>query len=147
MLDNHPGAIAILDFKGIILEINTNLAKIVGKNREELIGTSLYNYIETEKGKKHKEIIKDITKTKKPIELINLKKDRWWKESFKPIIDNEGNVIKIAYYIQDITEEKEAAQNFEKRINELQDISRKYEIITEEPSKKMSSVLLFQTGA
>ena len=58
--------------------------------------------------------------------------ERWWKSIFKPIIDKEGNVVKLAYYIQDVTDEKEAEQNLEKREKELQDISRKYEIVTED---------------
>jgi len=54
-----------------------------------------------------------VIKTKKKIELIDQSKDRWWKAIFQPIFDSKGTVVKLAYYIQDITKETEAKQNLE----------------------------------
>jgi len=46
------------------------------------------------------------------MELIDQERGRWWKGIFQPIFDKEGNVVKLAYYIQDITEKKEAEETF-----------------------------------
>jgi len=121
----------ISDLKGTILAIDEKLAQIFGKSRDELIGTSGYDYVGTEAGKRRRKIIEKVIKTKKPIELIDQNKGRWWKAIFHPILDDKGTVVKLAYYIKDITEEKEAKQNLEKREIELQDISQKFQIITD----------------
>lgn len=110
LLDNHPDAMAISNLDGVILAINDKLAKIFGKNSEELIGTLGYDYIDVNVGKKRKKIIESIIKNKKSVELIDQERKRWWRTIFKPIFDNEGTVVKIAFYIQDITKERSAKE-------------------------------------
>ena len=108
LIDNHPDAMVISDLNGNILAINDKLAAIFGKTKEELIGTSGYDYIETEAEIRRRKIIEKVIKTKKQIDLIDQERKRWWKTIFQPIFDKEGNVIKLGYYIQDITEKIEA---------------------------------------
>ena len=117
LIDNHPEPMAISDLNGKILVINEKLAKIFGKSKEELIGTLGYENVDTEAGKRRSKIIEKVIKTKKSQELIDKERNRWWKAIFQPIIDNEGNVVKIAYYIQDITEEKKD-KNFIKYLSD-----------------------------
>ena len=57
LVDNHPDAMVISDLDGNILEINDKFAAIFGKNKEELIGTYGYDYIDVEVGKSRKKII------------------------------------------------------------------------------------------
>jgi len=89
LIDNHPDAMVISDLNGNILAIN-----------------------ETEAGISRRKIIEKVIKTKKQMELIDQERGRWWKGIFQPIFDKEGNVVKLAYYIQDITEKKEAEETF-----------------------------------
>jgi len=98
---------AISDLDGIILALNNKLAKIFSKKNEELIGTYGYDHIDIDIGKNRKKIIEKVIKNKKSIELIDQERKRWWRTIFKPIFDNEGKVVKIAFYIQDITKEKQ----------------------------------------
>ena len=51
---------AISNLDGVILAINDKLAKIFGKNTEELIGTSGYDYIDASIGKRRKKIIESV---------------------------------------------------------------------------------------
>ncbi len=107
LIDNHPNSMAISDINGIILVINKKLANIFQNSKEELIGTSGFNFIEDKVGKRRSKIIEKVIKTKKPIELIDQHRGKWWKAIFQPIIDKDGNVVKLAYYIQDITKQKQ----------------------------------------
>ena len=114
LIDNHPDAMAISDLKGKILAINEKLAAIFGKTKEDLIGTSGFDNIDSEAGKRRSKIIEKVIKTKKPIELIDQERERWWKAIFHPILDNNGTVVKLVYYIQDITKEKEDESEIQK---------------------------------
>lgn len=131
LLDNHPDAMTISDKNGKILAINEKLAKNFGKSKEELIGTSGYDYIGKEAGKRRRKVIEKVIKTKKPIELIDQNKGRWWKALFQPIFDQKGNVEKIAYYIKDITEEKNIENELNLKDEELKDSLLKFSTITE----------------
>jgi len=112
LIDNHPDAMVISDLNGNILAINDKLAAIFGKTKESLIGTSGYDCIETKVGTFRRKIIEQVIKTKKPRELIDKERGHWWKTIFQPIFDKEGNIVKLAYYIQDITEKKEAEDKY-----------------------------------
>ena len=82
LIDSHPDAMVISDLKGTILAINEKLAQSFGKTRDELIGTFGYDNIETEAGKRRRKIIDNVIKTKKPMELIDQERGRWWKLFF-----------------------------------------------------------------
>ena len=45
LLDSHPDAMAISDLDGVILGVNAKFATIFRKSKEELIGTSGYDYV------------------------------------------------------------------------------------------------------
>ena len=67
-------------------------AKIFNKNKQELIGTSGYDSIETETGIRRKKVIEKVIETKKSMELVDKERGRWWKAIFQPIFDNKGDV-------------------------------------------------------
>ena len=131
LLDNHEDPMAITDLEGKILAINEKLAKIFGKNKEELIGTSGFDNFETKVLTQRRKIVEKVIKNKKPVELIYQEKGRWWKAFLKPIFNDKGNVVKLAYYMLDITGIKEVEFNLKKRENELEDTLLKLTTVTE----------------
>ena len=135
LIDNHPDAMAISDLNGNILAINDKLAAIFGKTKEDLIGTSGYDHVETKVGAPRRKIIEQVIKTRKPRELIDKERGYWWKAIFQPIFDKEGNVVKLAYYIQDITEKKEAEDKYS-------DISKHLQLINDNITDMMLQVTL-----
>ena len=113
LIKYHPNPMALSDLNGKILAINDKLAKIFKKSKEELIGTHGFDNIESEAAEQRRKIIEKVIETKKPMEHIDLERGRWWRAIFQPILDNKGSVVKLAYYIQDITEEKKSINFFE----------------------------------
>lgn len=107
LIDNYPGAMALSDMDGKILAINENLARVFNKPRNNLLGENGYNYIEKKVGERRKKIIEKITKTKKFEILVDAERGRWWKSIFVPILDEKSTVKQMAFYIEDITGEKE----------------------------------------
>jgi len=110
LIDHFPGSMALSDKNGMILAINENLAKLFEKPKEALIGTSGYEYVETKAAASRRKIIKSVLSSKKQAVFIDKERGRWWKAIFEPILDKNGHVTKLGYYIQDITEEKEEGQ-------------------------------------
>ena len=96
-----------------------------------LSATSGYDNVETPAAKRRKKVIEKVIKTKKPMELVDNERGRWWKAIFQPIFNKEGNVVKIAYYIQDITENKGVEIKLKQKEIELEDTALKLQTITE----------------
>jgi PAS domain S-box-containing protein len=117
LIDQHSDPMALSDIDGNILSINKGLAEILGYKKENLIGKLGFEYVEKEFIKKIKDIISDVLKTKKPVSFENYYKTRWLKTEIKPILDNKGYVIKLAYFVNDMTDIKERI-NFEKFLSD-----------------------------
>jgi PAS domain S-box-containing protein len=107
LIDNHPNAMVLSDTKGIILAINSKLAAVFGKPKDEIIGTSGFSHIGKQVIEPRKKIMEKVVKSKKPFIFEDKDRGRYWRTEVHPIINEKGNVKKLAIYILDITEYKE----------------------------------------
>jgi PAS domain S-box-containing protein len=107
LIDNHPDPMVLADIKGIIWAINSKLAKVLGKPKDEIIGTSGFLHVGKSVVAPRKKAIEEVVITKKPVTIEDNDKGRWWRTTICPILDKTGNVVKLATYIQDITLDKE----------------------------------------
>jgi len=121
LIDYHPNSMVLSDITGAILAINSKLAAVLDKPKDEIIGTSGFlligkKVVATRKkgflliGKKvvatRKKVIEMVVKTKKPFIFEDKDKGRWWRTEVHPVLDEEGNVAKLAMYVQDISEHR-----------------------------------------
>ncbi|MBN2066457.1 MAG: PAS domain S-box protein [Candidatus Thermoplasmatota archaeon] len=107
LLDYFPGFMAISDVEGHILAINKNLAKVFNKPRDALIGQNGFTLVDDQAGKRRRQCMQEAVRTKQPTQLVDRDKERWWKSLFVPILDASNKVVKLCFYIEDITKEKE----------------------------------------
>jgi PAS domain S-box-containing protein len=105
LIDYFPGSMVLASNNGKILAINKNLANIFHKTRDQLIGTSGYDFVEKAVGELRKDEIERMIETKKPVEFIDYERGKWWKTSCVPIVDANQEVTNVSFYIQDITNE------------------------------------------
>jgi len=117
LIDNHPDPMVLADTNGLILAINSKLAKVLGKSKNEIIGTSGFSLIGKSVVAPRKKAIEKVIKTKKPVTIEDKDMGRWWKTTICPIFDEAGDVVKLATYIQDITFHK---QHEEKSLEDQQ---------------------------
>ena len=111
LIDTFDGAMIALDEKGMILALNNTLATIIGKTKDELIGTPASIHLATILSESGLTSLQQIYITKEPAIWKEVKQDRWRKTKAIPILDDAGNVAKIVVYISDITEEKKVHNN------------------------------------
>jgi PAS domain S-box-containing protein len=108
LIDFHSNPMVLSDINGIILAINNQLAHILGKNKKDLIGKSGFDYIGKKVIKTRKNIIINVLKTKKSISFEDFDNNRWWITEVKPILNKNEDVIKLAIYVKEITDEKDS---------------------------------------
>jgi len=107
LIDYHPNPMVLSDMNGVILAINSKLAAVFDKPKDELIGTSGFRHIGKKVVTPRKKAIEIVVKTKKPFTFEDKDMGRWWRTEIHPVLDEEGNVAKLATYIQDISKHRE----------------------------------------
>lgn len=105
LIDNFPGGMVVANLEGKILAANVTLGRIFNLSREKLIGTSGFSYLEKAVGKHRGNIMENIVRDKKTVEIVDYERGHWWKAIFVPKINSSNNVVGFFIYINDITTE------------------------------------------
>jgi PAS domain S-box-containing protein len=106
-LINAPtDSVVLLDTDGVILALNENAAKRFGKRPDELIGVLPDDLLPEEVVRLRRSLISKIFKTKTMVRFEDERDGRWFDTVVYPILDQEGDVIKIAIVARDITERR-----------------------------------------
>jgi len=96
--------------EGRITYVNDNYCKITGHSRNELIGKINTIYFKEDEKVQFEKIWNEVLKNKPYSGSIKRSKptgeEIWFMSSFIPIGDNEGNITKVFYLGQDITERR-----------------------------------------
>ncbi|MDD5245210.1 MAG: PAS domain S-box protein, partial [Syntrophorhabdaceae bacterium] len=114
----------LIDTEGTILVANETLAKRVGKNVRELIGTCIYDYLGPKAGKTRKEKFDKVVRTGQPVHFEDARAGRSYDTFAYPVFDEKKKVSRVAVFGIDITERKKAEK-------ELKDSETKYRTLFE----------------
>ncbi len=107
-LDN---VVLLMDTDGILIDFNENLPKRLDKKREELIGKCIYDFVPPELAESRREKTKELLETGNPVRFQDRHVGFWYDNVGYPILDEKGNIIKIAIFAYDITELKQAGEH------------------------------------
>jgi PAS domain S-box-containing protein/putative nucleotidyltransferase with HDIG domain len=108
IVENINDALYILDFKGNIIDINENVCKMLGYNREELLGANLFKIGSKENAKKLPERMKILLAEGSILfEGQHIRKDGSVVpvEVSTKVVTREGNGL-LQSFVRDITERK-----------------------------------------
>jgi PAS domain S-box-containing protein len=98
------------DMNASITEANENYLKLSGFNLKELVGKDSRQFIKPDELSQFDRIWAEITKDKSYTGVIKRTKptgeELWLMSSFTPVKDEKGNIYKVYYLGQDITERK-----------------------------------------
>ena len=132
VIDNIPDKIYAKDTEGRFIICNHAVAKRMGKSEpDEIIGKSDFDFIEQELAAQFHADEQAIIKSGEPLinheePLDHLEGGRRWNSATKvPLRDNQGNIIGIVGIGRDITERKQAEQERDRMIKELQEALNK----------------------
>jgi PAS domain S-box-containing protein len=113
LYNNSNEAILIYDFEGIIIEANPNTLKLLGYEKNEIIGLNLSNIIFEEFECQTSNFIKDLLEQglqSKPIEF-QIKKNNGeliWMECISSILHNDGKPSAMQSIAREITDRKKS---------------------------------------
>jgi PAS domain S-box-containing protein len=117
LIDTPVDSLLLVDPEGIILEGNTTFAKRLGMTVEELKGRCVYDLPPPDLAKSRKSRIENIVRTGEPDRYEDQRAGLWFDNSLHPILDADGNVIKIAIIARDITDRRQMEEELRTCIN------------------------------
>ncbi len=114
--------IVLLTPELIVLDINEQMLRSLGKKREDIIGHNSSEFIPSERLNQKKSAIDAIITTGNPVNHIYKRGDGWYSDIMFPISDESGKVLKIGVSSRDITELKKLEIELEQHRNHLEDV-------------------------
>ena len=119
------------DKKYKIVSLNKAMAKSLGKTKEELIGKNILDFFPPEIAKMREKYAKQTVKTKKPVFFEDKRAGRIFINYYYPLVDKNGKVTHGIIFVEDVTEKRKTEKSLEKKESELEEIDRKYQILTD----------------
>jgi len=120
LLNAAVDAALLIDTQGTVLSVNKEAAARLGKAPEEVVGQSLSEFLppEVEEFRKRKRI--EVIDTGKSVHFEDQQGETFYSISMHPICNEKGQVIKLAIYSKDISEEKHSEEERKKLTAQLQ---------------------------
>ncbi len=103
---------------GTFLAVNAALAKSLGREKAEIIGTSMLEYASAEVAESRRGLLQKALSSKKPLYWEDERAGRYFDNSLYPILDDDGNVKQIALFAKDITERRQAEEHIKRSLKE-----------------------------
>jgi len=107
ILDATQESVFLLDRSGTILIINNIGAKRFGKNREELIGQSIFDLIPPDVAELRREKIEEIFRTGESVGFEDQWNETYYFFHCYPVYNANGDLESLAAFGKDITEQKQ----------------------------------------
>lgn len=117
-LDAIPESAFLMNTDGTVVMANQTTAGRLGKHPEEMQGRSIFNFIPKSVETHRKQAIEEVVRTKKPVSFEDEHLGRCLYNSVSPIVNEAGEVMRLAIVGVDITEQKQ----FEKKLREDRDL-------------------------
>jgi PAS domain S-box-containing protein len=120
LLNAAAAAAFLIDTEGTVLSANQEAAARMGKAPSELVGKNLSESLPPQVAEFRRRKRIEAIDTGKPVRFQDQRGERSYSISIHPIGDEEGKIIKLAIFSEDITEEKHSEEERRKLTAQLQ---------------------------
>ncbi|MBF0530137.1 MAG: PAS domain S-box protein, partial [Deltaproteobacteria bacterium] len=119
LLNAPTDAIFMIGQKGIILNLNDETAKRLGKIKEDIIGTCIYDLLPPDVAERRKILINEVFRTGRSLQFDDERDNKYIFNNLYPIFDAKRKVSRLAVYGIDITERKRMEEEKERLRKQL----------------------------
>ncbi len=96
--------IFLMDINGIVLDCNRAVSERLGVVEDELIGKCIFDFMPEKVAGLRKEKVREMIKNKRSVHFEDVRDGYWYDNVAYPVVDQYGNVVKIAVFAYDITQ-------------------------------------------
>ncbi len=108
LINATTDAAILMDSNAIVLTVNKIMANRFNMTVSEMLGKSLYELFPNDDYSFRRAKITEIALSKIPGTFLDFRDGMWLENSVFPLIDDNGNLSKVALFSRDITEKKNA---------------------------------------
>ena len=144
MLNATTDLIALFNLGGLVIECNEPFAQSIGKKREDLIGMHGKDFLPPQIYKERLAYAFKTLEEKRPVTYMDTRDSRWFETRQYPVLDEHGEVRQVAFYIRDVTEEKQLRERLQEQ-EKLAALGRIAAVISHELNTPLSSIDLIAT--
>jgi len=106
LLNAPPDWAVLIDPQGTIMDINEVGAKRLGRSIDELIGECIYDFFPPDVVKYRKKRVAEVMRSREPLRFHDEPQGRVFDTNVYPILDEHGEVTRMAIFAHEITEQK-----------------------------------------
>jgi PAS domain S-box-containing protein len=110
LLNAPPDPAYLLSTEGQILALNIPGAKVFGRQVADIIGLNMVDILPPELARTRKARINQIVLTGEPVRFEDERAGKYYDNTMYPLLDNKGNVNRIAVFTHNITDHKLAEE-------------------------------------
>lgn len=114
LLDATLESIFLLDPDGTILQLNETAARRLGTSAEEMIGRSIYDFLDPKLAETRRDMLTRAVTSATPLVFQDRRKGRVINHSLCPVLDDSGHVVQVAVFGQDVTDKLRAEEQLRK---------------------------------
>ncbi len=141
LLNATSDTVFMLDRKGILLVANHSTSRRFKEDPKKFVGTSYFEYLEKSKQTDRLLLLQDVIFSRQPARFEDEYEGFIHDNSVYPIIDEHGDVDRIAVFSRDITARKNAEMRVQEQNKELSKTSARFETMNEELVKRQMDLV------
>jgi PAS domain S-box-containing protein len=117
LLNANPETMLLVDRDGIILACNDIVLKRIGKPLHQLILTCFYDHFTPDVAEGRRTRVEEVFRTGEMVNFVDTREGRVYDQYYYPVLDENGQVEKVAIYAMDITERKRIEEELLRKRN------------------------------
>jgi PAS domain S-box-containing protein len=106
ILDASDAMVFLADANGAIISANDKFVQQLGLKPDSVVGTIVHGMFSEDVAKGRKVRYNQVVSTGKPVTFEDARNGIWFENSFYPVQDESGRVVRVAAFIRDITEKR-----------------------------------------
>jgi len=100
----------LLDRDNVVVQLNQSMARSLNVAMDAILGKRLFDYLPDEVRESRKQWLNTVYDTKLPVSFEDQRGSRYFHSRLYPILDEQGEIIRVAILARDITEMKMATE-------------------------------------
>ncbi|MCD6586612.1 MAG: PAS domain S-box protein [Desulfobacteraceae bacterium] len=138
LLDATNDAVVLLDKMGTILDVNKTMAERFYKRIDEIMGACIWDFLPSNVADERKKNVSKVFETGKSVAMIDERQEIWNYIHFYPLFNETGDVVRVAVFAQDITDQKKAEDELKNSHERLRNLSAYLQTAIENERKSIA---------
>jgi len=113
----------LIDMDGMILAANEAIARSLEHSPDDLLGVCVYDLLPPEVARSRKARVAEVVASRKPVRFEDARAGRTLDNHIYPVFDEHGNVISLAVYARDFTDQVLAEERLRNHVADLEFLS------------------------